>query len=131
MEPRSPSVRPQHRRHGTVMLVVVVVLALVAVMGLSYLQYARIQRFANPSGGDIDTVIDAAVTQIRTTMASKLRQGSGFAPYDYPWTNSATTWSVAKLNGTKVNAVGNDRDNTWLASSSPEFTNNTWPHVTN
>ncbi len=132
----TPARRPRKQR-GSTMLMVVVILFMLAIMGTAYLQYARIQRFAAGSAdGDIDTVIKAAVAQIKGQLNTDITYSPDFAPYDYPWTNQTlptTPRKATKFDGTQVDVPGGKLDDYWLASSSPIFgtTTATWDHISN
>jgi hypothetical protein len=131
----TPARRPRKQR-GSTMLMVVVILFMLAIMGTAYLQYARIQRFAAGSAdGDIDTVIKAAVAQIKGQLNTDITYGPDFAPYDYPWTNQtlpATPRNATRFDGTQVPVPGGKGDDYWLAGTSPIFgTTTSWNHISN
>lgn len=132
------------RDRGSIMLFVVVLLVLMALIGTAYIQQARYDRIASLAGvkNNIGRVADSTVAYISEVLrndllsddGSTMFDGTSDEPYDYPWTNSAETYPVEYFDGTMAtgNATGGKLDDTWLASSEPDFTASpvSWPHIT-
>ncbi len=139
-------------RRGSALVFAVVCLVLMVLLGMSYLQMARVERLAISEVGDgnIDTVRDSVIALIAQILNEDLtdRNGSFFnpappneagdEPYDHAWTNN--DFSIAENNpavvfmdGTSATAVGGHLDDTWLAASTLAFVfnNPVWPHISN
>ncbi|MEM1210112.1 MAG: hypothetical protein AAGI54_12675 [Planctomycetota bacterium] len=123
-----PARRATRRQRGSVLLLVVVSIVLMTVMGATYLQVARVDRFSTEQiefeSGDIDAVVAASLRQIRTALKDDVLEidSSGDAwflsrndedldnlldeSYDYAWTNLTTPGSL---------------DDMWLATTTPRF----------
>ena len=113
------------------------------------------------NSGNIDANIDTAISQIQGVLRDDLLDAAGnffnptpFDPsdnttivgggdetYDYPWTNTNSDWIVTLSSGVVADgtggrpdpAKGDELDDTWLASTIPDFSlgNPFWPHITN
>ncbi len=134
---------------GSVMLMVVVVLVLLAMIGTAYLQVARLDRVATAqlTTNNIDIVAVAVTSYISDVLKNDLLDDTQQflftagedEPYDYPWTNtSAPGYDVQDSSGGLLGtAQGGKNDDTWLASTEPDFgataanTDDVWPHLTN
>jgi hypothetical protein len=151
-------IRRRSRERGSLIILVVVVLTLIALMGAAYLQLTRADRIATSqvTRNNIDAVARATVVYLGNVLAGDLmdEQGRFFMPYDagvagtgdesydHPWSNPDTNQdgSIDATDGYPVqtsdgqlmgNAVGGIVDDTWLASSSPDFSGTPmWPHIT-
>lgn len=118
LKPQAPSLKPHPPRpaaqRGSLMVLVIVVLVLLAILGMSYLQVARLDRIA--SAQDKSNNIDIVAASVTAKIAQTLKDDvTGIfdgtkKPYDHP-------------------AKEVDQ---WLAASSPSFaaTDPTWPHLT-
>lgn len=130
------------------MLMVVVVLVMISVVGTAYVQVARQDRKSVNASykSHIDTVAKATVAYIGEVLKNDIVQTDDMnnvtlldaindEPYDYPYTSPDVTFEVDGMNGSKLTdpAHGGVLDDTWLASSEPDFssTDPTWPHITN
>ncbi|MEM0913613.1 MAG: hypothetical protein AAGK09_03285 [Planctomycetota bacterium] len=146
-----PAPAAQRRRNrGSVLLLVVVSIVLMTIMGATYLQVARVDRFSMEQvefeSGDIDAVVSASLVAVEAALRDDVLEidGGGNAyflsrssrdsdllgdeSYDYPWTNTTTP---------------GDGDDMWLASTTPRFAdddpsgaygtaiNPEWPQLTN
>ncbi|MEM9251599.1 MAG: hypothetical protein AAGB29_04540 [Planctomycetota bacterium] len=146
----APLARRARRQRGSVLLLVIVSIVLMTVMGATYLQVARVDRFSIEQvefeSGDIDAVVAASLRQIQTALKDDILEidGSGDAHFlsrddedgdllgdesiDYPYTNPTTP---------------GDLDDMWLAATTPRFhdddptgtsygnpTLSVWPHLT-
>ncbi|MEO0965745.1 MAG: hypothetical protein AAFY08_11545 [Planctomycetota bacterium] len=150
-----PARRATRRQRGSVLLLVVVSIVLMTVMGATYLQVARVDRFSTEQiefeSGDIDAVVAASLRQVRTALKDDVLEidpsgdawflsrndedGDGLLDesYDYAWTNLTTPGSL---------------DDMWLAFTTPRFHEDDpsgtgpggaygspvaplWPHLTN
>jgi len=151
--------RSASRERGSLMILVVTVLVLAAILGVSYLQVARLDRIATSQmeSGNIDTVARAVVHYIGQVLTNDLiyvdpdtdavtffDPAHGDEPYDYAWTNDVDvspvdgnpdyTFDVRMINGVVQQATGGTNDDTWLASSEPADLATMapyWPHITN
>ena len=124
-------------------ILVVVSLVLMAILGLSFVQIARLDRLATQGRTDnIDMVKDAVIEQIVRILADDLMDDEGkfFSgigdtdePYDYAWTNQNTEWRVRLRDGTLGEAKGNKFDDAWLAAAYMIYQGEeaTWPKVSN
>lgn len=125
---------------------VVVCLVLLSIVGVAYLQVARQDRIAVTAGvkNNISTIANATVAYIGEVLKSDLMQtdpsgnltlldATNDEPYDYPGTNTGVAYQVQGMTGSPLPdpAHGGQLDDTWLASSEPDFTTNQWPHITN
>ncbi|MEX0775602.1 MAG: hypothetical protein WD042_07785 [Phycisphaeraceae bacterium] len=125
---RNPKSQIRNSPRGTVLILIMVMLALMALMGMAYLQVARVSRESmRDVSGDIDVVNDSVINLIAGQLLRDVVGSSGkffdpadnIEPYDYPWNASSVTGGTMGQN-----------DDLWLASISPEFSGNTWPHIT-
>ncbi|MEM6332767.1 MAG: hypothetical protein AAF823_05445 [Planctomycetota bacterium] len=150
--PRHPrSTRRTGRRRGSVLLLVVVSVVLMTIIGVTYLQVARVDRFAIEQVEYVDGDIDVNVRATRVLIEQILREdiieidaaGDAFflsaqdldgddlgdESYDYPWTNAERPGHL---------------DDMWLSSTTPRFDDDNplgggyrsalndpvWPHLT-
>ncbi len=134
------------RQRGSVMILVVVALVLMCLLGMSYMQVARMDRIATAqlATNNIEIVANSCVAYLSNVLRNdlfdnttglKLFDPSEDESYDYPWTNPAYTFQVLDSSGAVMSeqAEGGTIDDTWLASAFPDFTsgNATWPHLSN
>ena len=120
---------------GSVLLMVVVMLVLLVVMGVAYIQVARVQRQGvREFRGDIDAAEAATIEHIKQILKldlNEFQRGIYRAePYDYPWTNpeifdgsELTGWSEPPKKLLETGGLGSDGgkyDDVWLASTWPE-----------
>lgn len=125
------------RRRGNVLVLVVVVLGLLALLGGAYLQTARVQRqmFFDTEDcaplarmfviEDIKEALKADIFNPETGAFLDVTEGT--EPYDRAWTNSAATYDVLDVSGNVIDqALGNEEDDTWLASALPFRDGATW-----
>ncbi len=145
-----------HTRHarGSAIILVAVTLALMAMLGAAYIQLARVDRITSRQArrtGQIDAVVQGAISQIQSVLRNDLLDDNGNffnpsnpttggadEPYDYPQTNNLATFSPVpkKIDGSifTIPPVGGQLDDTWLASTTPDFSTPAtplWPHITN
>ncbi len=129
-----------------------------AVLATAFLQMARVTRVAMSDIDDsnIDTVRTAAINQIGQLLHDDLFDSggnyftagpvlqipdeAGDESYDYPWTNQdpgelRNEFFVLRMDGVaSLPSYGGHLDDTWLASTTPDFPatgNPSWPHITN
>lgn len=136
------------RCRGSLMLVVLVALVLMVLMGTAYLQMARLDRVstAQLATNNIDAVARATIAYIGEVLRDDVVTVGGeffppdlIEPYDYPWTNSGSSFNVELIqrDGTSnvQPAAGSVNDDTWLASSTPDFATDPdqprWPKISN
>lgn len=140
------------KQRGSVMLFVVVLLVMLALIGTAYMQLARYDRIASTAGvtNHIGAVANATVSYISEVLTRDLLNddrtimfdGITDEPYDYPWTNNTDTanikypveyYDVTTDTYLTANATGGTMDDTWLASTEPDFSGSTpmWRHITN
>lgn len=133
-----------HRQRGSVMLLTVVSLLMLAILGMAYLQTTRLDRAtaSTSTKSYIDMVSNATIAYIGEVLKNDListdgvvlDKAAGIEVYDYPWTNTAQTYTVKYNDGSTATAQGGSLDDTWLASTEPTFTpshKGTWDHITN
>ncbi|MFG0247624.1 MAG: hypothetical protein ACF8OB_01965, partial [Phycisphaeraceae bacterium JB051] len=126
------------------MLLVVAALLLIAMLGMAYLQTSRLDRATAQTSAKsyVDVVANASVAYIGEVLKSDLitsddiilDRAQGIESYDFPWTSSHHSYSVQFNDGTTDTSSGGQLDDTWLASTEPEFQSGhkgTWPHITN
>lgn len=129
-------------RRGSILILAVIVLVLIALMGLAYLQQARMDRFATDEyeRDYMPIVINGIMAEIRLQLAEDVFENQTRAEglYDYPWTSTdiPRTWSVEFGDGSTGFANGEVQDDRWLASTTPLVrgtgtTDFTWTHLTN
>lgn len=125
------------RRRGNVLVLVVVVLGLLALLGGAYLQTARVQRQMYFDAEDCSLLARGfVIEEIKTKLKDDIfdpETGSFLdftrrtEPYDRAWTNENGTYDVFGLNGADIgDALGNNLDDTWLASPLPFLDGTTW-----
>ena len=156
------------RHRGSALILVTVSLVLMAMLGTTYIQLARIDRFSSSQlsdSGHTDVIINSVIAHIQSALSDDLVDGQGrmFNPrtpsdstdpsdpdagggdeaFDYPFTRDsnditpvAARWQVQLYNGDVQVAAGGEFDDTWLASTLPDFPTPTlsshiWPHITN
>ncbi|MDX1681564.1 MAG: hypothetical protein R3336_00455 [Phycisphaeraceae bacterium] len=152
-----------HRRGSAIIFVVVVLalLVMMGAAWIQQARFDRIATEARIENR-IDSVVAATTGYIQQVLKRDLLdQNDNFfnpavsthtddnyetgadEPYDYPWTNAAADadgdstagFVVTDFDGNNLTnqAHGGQYDDTWLASTSPDFsgTNPTWPHLTN
>ncbi len=140
------------RRHGSALVLAVAVLVIIAMMGVAYIQVARVDR--RTTGQSSQYLRDDIVTQIAWALQGDLLNanqtfldpdatgnsltGGGDEPYDFPWTNTATSgwWIVPNPidpTAAPLTPVGGPGDDSWLASNAPTgiVGSEQWPHLTN
>jgi len=133
---------------GSALIMVIAVLVLMAMLGSAYIQIARVDRAAMSGSGKkhIDEVAAAVVSQIQDVLLKDLVDdgglffnpntgvaGGGDESYDYPWTSN-NNWQVTLLNGNPATARGGELDDSWLATTVPDFSvasQPVWAHITN
>ncbi len=135
-----------HRAHerGSVMLLVVAALLLISIMGMAYLQTSRLDRATAQTSAKsyIDVVANASIAYIGEVLKSDMitsddvmfDRSQGIEGYDFPWTSRNHSYTVQFNDGSTDTSNGGQLDDTWLASSEPEFQSGhkgTWPHITN
>lgn len=159
LQPGAYRIRPSCRR-GSIMILVIVLIVLLAVMGMAYVQIARVDRMATSQikPNNVDVVVSAVVEQIKFVLKDDLvnkagtileprtagvtpvtkfeRFTNGDEAYDYPWTNSdpAVNFPVSPQYAAATNARGGELDDMWLASSyleKPDTGAIRWGHITN
>ncbi len=125
------------------MLLTVVSLLMLSMIGMAYLQVSRLDRVtaAQISTNNIDIVAAAVSAYIGETLVNDLvdpqgnffNEANGIESYDYPWTNPEVNFSVLKADGSTAIAQGGLLDDSWLASTEPDFSGSEpkWPHLTN
>lgn len=134
-------------RRGSVLILIVVMIAVLVIMGSAYLISVRFNRQAARSALEarrIEMVLETTIDQIRQELLKDLVNpengqffdpNAGIEPYDYPWTNPDATRQVVLSDGSTRNAAGGQNDDTWLASTVPNYNDQTrqiiWPHITN
>ena len=127
-------VRTRGHGRGSALLLVIVSLTLMAMLGTAYLQMARVDRFTTREvrrESHIDSVVEAALSQIRSTLrddifddvgrvfnANNATAGGADESYDYPYTANVT-WQVKGIRGNLLSAKGGQNDDTWLAATAP------------
>ncbi len=133
------------RRRGSLLILTVVVLVLMAIMGAAYMQVARTDRLATRRSeiSNLDLVINGIIAELKKQLAEDLFKPSpdtsddaNDTMYDYPWTNSAGSWSVAPFSGPNQIAKGKLGDDTYLAATVPTWSaagdaNASWSHISN
>ena len=153
---KSTSINPESAQtrdgwRGSALLLVIISLTLMAILGAAYIQIARVDRFSTREifrENAIDSVVESALSRIQHTLREDVFDDNGNffnpdntapggddEPYDYPYTANVANipWEVKKFDGTLANAIGGEHDDTWLASTVPNFGVNPdhWPHITN
>lgn len=147
----------QPRQRGSIMLVIVVLLVLLAILGTAYIQQARFDRFASTATvkTNLNTVAEATINYIGEVLKNDILSDDGLTlfspdegggvvkdePYDYPWTNAVADPDgnsipgyTVQLSSSTGTALGGELDDTWLASTDPDFSTATkprWSHITN
>jgi hypothetical protein len=141
-----------HQR-GTIMLLVVISMLLLSILGVAFLQVSRSDRSAVSAtqSSNIKIVAQGVVAYIGDVLKRDLVNdatptvmfdGTTDEPYDYPWTDPTADPDGDTILGYKVidqdgsvlanQAQGGMLDDTWLASTEPDFSANPlWKHITN
>jgi hypothetical protein len=132
-----------HER-GSIMLVVVVALLMISMMGMAYLQTSRLDQASAQTSAKsyIDVVANASIAYIGEVLKNDMitsdgvvfDRSQGIEGYDFPWTSRNYSYSVQFNDGSTDTSDGGQLDDTWLASSEPDFTSGhkgTWQHISN
>ncbi len=139
------------RRRGSLLILCVTILVIIAMVGIAYLQRARMDQFATArhERGYINHVINGILGEISTQMEQDVNRNQikGHFLYDYPWTNPnkhdymATREypnpALVAVNGyldTGADIPGPE-DDRWLASTAPVWHRGDneyrWLHLSN
>ncbi|MCC6581257.1 MAG: hypothetical protein IT440_12550, partial [Phycisphaeraceae bacterium] len=124
------------------MILVVAALVMLAMLGMAYLQVARLDRVAAAqiTQNNIDVVANATVAYLADVLRNDVVGASGVAlntadhveAIDYPYTKSSASFTVKLADGSTRTAKGGQDDDTWLAATEPTSSGSiNWPHVTN
>jgi len=142
---RHPVCPACRRDRGSVLILVVVVLVLIALLGAAWLSFARTQRIAihGVETSNIDLVMNATVSYLGQVLRDDLFNDSGELfdgttdeGIDYPSVNTSVNYDVdTDLDPATAaeQAEGGIMDDTWLASTKPDFTDPAdpeWPKIT-
>ncbi len=128
------------RQRGSLLILAVVTLVMIALMGLAFLQQAKMDRFGTDryERDYMDLVINGTLAEIRTQLHEDVFENrfSRHGLSDYPWTETTLNWEVTDGSGTVRTAAGDFNDDRYLASTIPIVTGSgatdaTWPHLTN
>lgn len=159
------------RHTGSALIMVIVTLSLMAILAAVHLKTAQTDVSSTKQstrGRYIDEVSDAVIVQIKAALRDDLLHEHedgpplffsskvGDEPYDYPWTNrldlddpDTRQWRVTLSDGSEEWVAGGFMDDTWLASTQPDFSDPLnpesrvspdeqissvvwrWPHITN
>lgn len=125
-------------RRGSAIILVLVTIVLIAILATTLIQITRFERIAK-SESNIEAVVSSVVDEILTQAADDLldangnifniyatannANSAGDEPWDFPYTRNSTAYGrqAERINGTSVNVLGGVADDTWLASSAPDF----------
>ncbi len=131
-------------RRGSAIVLVLVSIVLMALLAATLLQVTRFERIPRPVS-NIDIVVESVVDEILNQATNDLldndgnmfnaefiggnnANGGGDEPWDFPWTNPGPLGQPAFgrtvesiYNGNQVNVLGGAFDDSWLASSAPDF----------
>ena len=148
MTTRPKTRRTNPARRGSILILAVIILVLIALMGLAYLQQARMDRFATDEyeRDYMPLVINGIIGDVRQIMTDDLEDrtnpglgGSQYSPsglYDYPWTSLDQNVTVEDGGNNVISVNGDPEDDRWLASTAPLVrgtgpTDYTWMHLSN
>lgn len=121
-------------QRGSAIVLVLVSCVLMAVLAATLLQLARFERIPQ-SQSNIDVVVESVVEEIVNQLTDDilddagnvfnptLGAGGGDEPWDFPWTTPsiAPGRTVESSAGATVNVFGGAFDDTWLASTAPDY----------
>ena len=118
--PPESAARPRRQPpHGMILILVVLTLAIMAMLGMAYMQIARVDRESMTGTNNVDQVVDSAVAQIESVLTTDWNaqisaSGTSYHYANYPW-NASSVPSLSLSAGTG--------DSLALSSSSPLFIN--------
>jgi hypothetical protein len=130
---RHTTVQHSQRRRGSLLVLVVVILVVIALIGMAFLQQAKIDSFSAEryERKYMELVINGFIADLRENLRIDIYGDSSSAIpnrfskdglYDYPWTDYSETWEVTRGDGSTGKAGGHMRDDHYLSSTIPMVT---------
>ncbi|MFN3165859.1 MAG: hypothetical protein ACE37H_02210 [Phycisphaeraceae bacterium] len=126
-------------RRGSAIVLVLVSIVLMAILAATLLQVTRFERIPRPAS-NIDIVVESVIEEIANQLTDDLLDndgnmfnvnltvgpsgnGGGDEPWDYPWTNPSSAFGreAELIDGSTRPVYGGAMDDSWLASSAPDF----------